>query len=226
MAEHGAVSTSSLPEPEPAPISRFPVPAREDLPAELRERFDAVEERSGFLPNVFAALSWRPAEAAAFFAMHDALMDKETPGLSKADREVIVVATSAANDCLYCVVAHGAIARIRARDPYLADQVAVDWRKAPLSPRMHAVLGVATRLAADPAAVTEQGLAELAGHGLTQDDVWDVGMITSLFALSNRLAHFAAISPNPEFYLMGRVPRSAAPVDDAAPEAHRSRAAT
>ena len=149
-------SSSEPPPPEsgPAPISRFPVPAREDLPPELRERFDAVEEKSGFLPNVFAALSWRPAEASAFFAMHDALMDKETPALSKADREVIVVATSAANDCLYCVIAHGAIARIRSRDPYLADQVAVDWRKAPLSPRMHAVLDVAVRLAVEPAAVT------------------------------------------------------------------------
>ena len=190
------------------PISRFPVPPREDLPAELRERFAAVEERSGFLPNVFAALSWRPTEAAAFFAMHDALMDKETPGLSKADRELIVVATSAANACLYCVVAHGAVARIRARDPYLADQVAVDWRKAPLSPRMHAVLEVAVRLAVEPALVGAEDLAGLRGHGLTEDDVWDVGAIVSFFALSNRLAHWAAIPPNPEFFLMGRGPRA------------------
>src|SRR4051794_9490656 len=190
------------------PISRFPVAPPSDLPEELRERYAAVEERSGFLPNVFGALAWRPAEAAAFFAYHDALMDKETPGLSKGDRELIVVATSAANDCLYCVVAHGAVARIRTRDPYLADQVAIDWRKAPLSPRMHAVLGVATRLAADPAAVTEAELELLTDHGLTPDDVWDVGMITSFFALSNRLAHFAAIMPNPEFFLMGRVPRA------------------
>ena len=190
------------------PISRFPVPPREDLPAELRERFAAVEERSGFLPNVFAALSWRPTEANAFFAMHDALMDKETPGLSKADRELIVVATSAANACLYCVVAHGAVARIRARDPYLADQVAVDWRKAPLSPRMHAVLEVAVRLAVEPALVAAEDLAGLRGHGLSEDDVWDVGAIVSFFALSNRLAHWAAIPPNPEFFLMGRVPRA------------------
>jgi uncharacterized peroxidase-related enzyme len=190
------------------PISRFPVPPREDLPAELRERFAAVEERSGFLPNVFAALSWRPTEAAAFFAMHDALMDKETPGLSKADRELIVVATSSANACLYCVVAHGAVARIRARDPYLADQVAVDWRKAPLSPRMHAVLEVAVRLAVEPALVGAEDLAGLRGHGLSEDDVWDVGAIVSFFALSNRLAHWAAIPPNPEFFLMGRVPRA------------------
>ena len=195
-------------DPKTQPISRFPVPDRGDLPDALRERYDAVEERSGFLPNVFAALSYRPAEAAAFFAMHDALMDKETPGLSKADRELIVVATSAENDCLYCVVAHGAIARIRARDPYIADQVAVDWRKAPLSPRMHAVLEVAVRLAVDPAAVTAEDLDTLRGHGLTEDDVWDVGAIVSFFALSNRLAHWAAIPPNEEFFLMGRVPRA------------------
>jgi uncharacterized peroxidase-related enzyme len=189
------------------PISRFPVTPREEVPADLAERFADIEERSGFLPNIFSALAWRPDEARAFFAMHDALMDKETPGLSKADRELIVVATSAVNDCLYCVVAHGAVARIRAKDPYIADQVAVDWRKAPLSPRMHAVLEVATRLAAEPAAVTADDLALLTGHGLTQDDVWDVGMITSFFALSNRLAHFAALQPNPEFFLMGRVPK-------------------
>jgi uncharacterized peroxidase-related enzyme len=192
----------------PDPISRFPVAPREEVPADLAERFADVEERSGFLPNIFAALAWRPDEARAFFAMHDALMDKETPGLSKADRELIVVATSAVNDCLYCVVAHGAVARVRARDPYIADQVAVDWRKAPLSPRMHAVLEVATRLAAEPAAVTADDLALLTGHGLTQDDVWDVGMITAFFALSNRLAHFAALVPNQEFFLMGRVPRA------------------
>jgi uncharacterized peroxidase-related enzyme len=188
-------------------ISRFPVAPRDELPPDLAERFADVEERSGFLPNIHAALAWRPGEARAFFAMHDALMDKETPGLSKADRELIVVATSAGNDCLYCVVAHGAVARIRAKDPYIADQVAVDWRKAPLSPRMRAVLAVATTLAADPAAVTAADLEELAAHGLTQDDVWDLGMITSFFALSNRLAHFAAIAPNPEFFLMGRIPR-------------------
>ena len=191
-----------------APISRFPVAPTADLPQELRERYAAVEERSGFLPNVFGALAWRPAEAAAFFAYHDALMDKETPGLSKGDRELIVVATSAANDCLYCVVAHGAIARIRTRDPYLADQVAVDWRKAPLSPRMHAVLEVAVRLAVEPATVTAADLDRLREHGLTEDDVWDVGSIVGLFALSNRLAHWAAIPPNEQFFLMGRVPKA------------------
>jgi uncharacterized peroxidase-related enzyme len=167
-----------------------------------------VEERSGFLPNIFRALAWRPAEASAFFALHDALMDKDTPGLPTADRELIVVATSAANDCLYCVVAHGAIARIRARDPYLADQVAIDWRKAPVSPRTGAVLEVAVRLAVDPAAVTAADLDRLREQGLTEDDVWDVGAIVSLFALSNRLAHWAAIPPNEEFFLLGRVPRA------------------
>lgn len=189
------------------PASRFPVVPPEQLPEELRARYAEVQERSGFLPNVFAALSWRPAEAAAFLALHDALMDKDTPGLSTADRELIVVATSAANDCLYCVVAHGAIARIRARDPHLADQVAVDWRKAPVPERLHAVLEVAVRLAVDPAAVTAADLDRLRGHGLTEDDVWDVGGIVSLFALSNRLAHWAAIPPNEEFFLMGRLPR-------------------
>jgi uncharacterized peroxidase-related enzyme len=193
---------------EPALPSRFPVPPRSELPPDLQERFAAVEERSGFLPNVFAALSWRPDEARAFFAMHDALMDKETPGLSRADREIVVVATSAANDCLYCVVAHGAIARIRARDPHLADQVAVDWRKAPLPARMRAVLDVAVRLAVAPVEVTAADLTGLREHGLTEDDVWDVGAIVSFFALSNRLAHWAAIPPNEEFFLMGRLPRA------------------
>ena len=195
-------------DPGPPSISRFPVPPVGELAPELRERFAAVEERSGFLPNIFAALAWRPAEANAFFTLHDALMDKETPGLSKADRELIVVATSAANGCLYCVVAHGAIARIRARDPYLADQVAVDWRKAPLSPRMQAVLEVASRLATQPVTVTADDLAALRAHDLTEDDVWDVGAIVSLFALSNRLAHWAAVPPNEEFYLLGRLPRA------------------
>jgi uncharacterized peroxidase-related enzyme len=190
------------------PISRFPVAPTANLPPELAERYAAVEERSGFLPNIFGALAWRPAEASAFFALHDALVDKDTPGLGTGDRELIVVATSAANDCLYCVVAHGAIARIRTRDPHLADQVAVDWRKAPLSPRMHAVLEVAVRLAVEPAAVTADDLATLRGHGLSEDDVWDVGAIVALFALSNRLAHWAAIPPNEEFYLLGRIPRA------------------
>ncbi|SDD50645.1 uncharacterized peroxidase-related enzyme [Geodermatophilus telluris] len=189
------------------PISRFPVADPAGLPADLAERYADVQERSGFLPNVFAALAWRPDEARAFFAMHDALMDKDTPGLSTGERELIVVATSAANGCAYCVVAHGAIARIRMRDPNLADLVAVDWRKAPLDDRQRTVLDVAVRLATDPAAVTPEDLDRLRAHGLTEDDVWDVGAITAFFALSNRLAHFAAIPPNPEFHLLGRLPR-------------------
>jgi uncharacterized peroxidase-related enzyme len=190
------------------PISRFPVVPLADLPPDLQQRFTEVADKSGFLPNVFAALAWRPDEARAFFALHDALMDKDTPGLTQADREVLVVATSAANGCLYCVVAHGALVRIRARDRHLADQVAVDWRKAPLSPRLRAVVEVGIRLAVDPVAVTAEEQDALRGHGLTQDDVWDVGAIVALFALSNRLVHWAAVPPNEEFYLLGRVPRS------------------
>jgi uncharacterized peroxidase-related enzyme len=194
-------------DPSPTPISRFPVADPADLPPDLAERHAEVAEKSGFLPNVFAALAWRPDEERAFLGFHDALMDKDTPGLSTGERELIVVATSAANDCGYCVVAHGAIARIRTRDPILADLVAVDWRKAPLGERMRTVLDVAVRLATDPAAVTAGDLDRLRAHGLTEDDVWDVGAITAFFALSNRLAHFAAIPPNPEFHLMGRLPR-------------------
>ena len=188
-------------------LSRFAVPDRADLPADLRARIDEVAEKSGFVPNIFLTLAHRPDEWRAFFAYHDALMDKETPALPKGDRELIVVATSAENRCLYCVVAHGAIARIRARDPYLADQVAVDWRKAPLDERMHAVLDVAVRLAVDPVAVTVADQDRLRAQGLSEDDVWDVGAIVAFFALSNRLAHFAALMPNQEFFLMGRTPR-------------------
>ena len=190
------------------PISRFPVVPLAELPPDLQARFTEVADKSGFLPNVFAALAWRPDEARAFFALHDALMDKDTPGLTQADREVLVVATSAANSCLYCVVAHGALVRIRARDRYLADQVAVDWRKAPLSPRLRAVVEIGVRLAVDPVTVTAEQQDALRGHGLTQDDVWDVGAIVALFALSNRLVHWAAVPPNEEFFLLGRVPRA------------------
>lgn len=197
----------SRPGPGGAPISRFPVPPRDELPGDLQDRYDAVEKRAGFLPNVFAALSWRPDEARAFFELHDALMEKESLGLSRAERELVVVATSGANDCLYCVVAHGAIARIRTHDPYLADQIAVDWRKARLPPRMKAVLEVAVRLAVSPAEVTAEDLQGLQEHGLSRDDIWDVGAIVALFAMSNRLAHWAAIRPNEEFYLLGRLPR-------------------
>jgi len=188
-------------------MSRFAVPGREDLPADLRARIDEVEEKSGFVPNIFLTLAHRPDEWRAFFAYHDALMDKETPALTKADRELIVVATSAENHCLYCVVAHGAIARIRARNPRVADQVATDWRSAELDERQRAVLEVAVRFAVEPWTVTDRHLDTLRKHGLTDDDIWDVGAISAFFAMSNRLAHLTATMPNEEFYLMGRVPR-------------------
>ena len=189
-------------------VSRFALPSADDLPADMAERIRQVEEKSGFVPNIFLALAHRPEEWRAFFAYHDALMDKETPGLSKADRELIVVATSAENHCLYCVVAHGAIARIRARNPRIADQVATDWRKAELDERQKAILDVAVRLASQPWTVAEEHLGALRSHGLTDDDIWDVGSITAFFAMSNRLVHLTGTMPNDEFYLMGRVPKS------------------
>jgi uncharacterized peroxidase-related enzyme len=188
-------------------MSRFPVPHRADLPADLRARIDDVEERSGFVPNVFLVLAHRPDEWRAFFSYHDALMDKETPSLTRGDRELIVVATSAENHCLYCVVAHGAIARIRARDPRIADQVATDWRKAELDDRQRAILEVAVRFASEPWTVADHHLAALRQLGLTDEDVWDVGAIAAFFAMSNRLVHLTAMMPNDEFYLLGRVPR-------------------
>jgi uncharacterized peroxidase-related enzyme len=188
-------------------LSRFAVPDRADLPADLRARIDEVAEKSGFVPNIFLTLAHRPDEWRAFFAYHDALMDKETPALPKGDRELIVVATSAENRCLYCVVAHGAIARIRARNPRIADQVATDWRKAELDDRQLVILEVAVRFAVEPWTVTDRHLDTLRKHGLTDDDIWDVGAISAFFAMSNRLAHLTATMPNEEFYLMGRVPR-------------------
>jgi uncharacterized peroxidase-related enzyme len=188
------------------PISRFPVPAPDELPDDIRARIETVAEKTGFVPNVFLGLAHRPAEWRAFFAYQDALMDREG-GLSQADRELIVVATSAVNDCLYCVVAHGAIARIRARNATIADQVAVDWRKADLTERQRAMLEFAVKLAARPAEVVEADLERLREHGFSDDDIWDIGSITALFALSNRVAHLSALRPNDEFYLMGRVPK-------------------
>jgi uncharacterized peroxidase-related enzyme len=194
-----------------AAISRFAVPERTDLPDDLAQRVAEVEAKSGFVPNIFLALAHRPAEWRAFFAYHDALMDKETPGLTKADREIIVVATSAENHCLYCVVAHGAIARIRAHNPRIADQVATDWRKAELDERQRAILEFAVRLSVEPWTVTPEQLDALRGHGLSDDDIWDVGSIVAFFAMSNRLVHLAGTMPNDEFYLMGRAPRGEAP---------------
>jgi uncharacterized peroxidase-related enzyme len=188
------------------PISRWPVPALDDMPDDVRARIDAVQERSGFVPNVFLALAHRPEEFRAFFAYHDALMDREA-GLTKAEREMIVVSTSAANDCLYCVVAHGAILRIRAKDPFVADQVAVDYRKADITPRQRAMLDFAVKLAVRPAEVTAADHEALRAAGFDDEEIWDIGAITALFALSNRMAHLLSMRPNDEFYLLGRIPR-------------------
>jgi uncharacterized peroxidase-related enzyme len=187
----------------PPAISRFPVPPIDALPEDLRQRILAVQEKSGFIPNVFLALAHRPDEFRAFFAYHDALMDKPG-GLSKAEREMIVVATSAANGCQYCVVAHGAILRIRARDPLLADQVAINYRKADITPRQKAMLAFAMKLSGDSASVNDADLAVLTEHGFSQEDIWDIGAITAFFALSNRMANFTSMRPNDEFYRMGR----------------------
>jgi len=189
-----------------APISRFPVPALEELPADIRDRILAVKEKSGFIPNVFLALARRPDEFRAFFAYHDALMEKES-GLTKAEREMIVVATSAANDCQYCVVAHGAILRIRARNPLIADQVAINYRKADLSPRERAMLDFALKVALASATIEDEDFARLREHGFSDEDIWDIAAIASFFALSNRLANFASIRPNDEFFLLGRMPK-------------------
>ncbi len=186
-----------------APISRFPVPALDALPEDIRARILAVAEKSGFIPNVFLALAHRPDEFRAFFAYHDALMER--PGnLSKAEREMIVVATSGANQCQYCVVAHGAILRIRAKDPRIADQVAVNYRKADITARQQAMLDFALKVATRAHEVGDADLAGLAAHGFTEADAWDIGAIAAFFALSNRLANLASIRPNDEFYTLGR----------------------
>ncbi len=189
-------------------ISRFPIGRLEDLPEDLRSRIEPIAERSGFIPNVFLGLVHRPAELGAFLDYHDALMERES-GLTKAEREMIVVATSAANDCLYCVVAHGAILRIRAKAPELADRIAANWRSAPVTPRQRAMLSFAVLMARQPEMVGEEHLEELRAHGFSNDDIWDVGSITALFALSNRLAHLMDLQPNPEFFTMGRAERPA-----------------
>ena len=189
------------------PLSRYPVPEPQDLPPDIRSRILAVQEKSGFVPNVFLALAHRPAEFRAFFAYHDALMEKEG-GLSKAEREMIVVATSGANDCQYCVVAHGAILRIRARNPLIADQVAVNYRKADITPRERAMLDFAMKVALDSGAIADGDFAPLRAHGFSDEDIWDIAAIAAFFALSNRMANFTSMRPNDEFYLMGRVPKT------------------
>jgi uncharacterized peroxidase-related enzyme len=187
-------------------VSRFPVPERDSLPEDLRKRIDEVEEQTGFLPNVYLSQAHRPDEWRAFFAYHDVLMEREE-GLSKGDRELIVVATSAVNECTYCVVAHGAIARIRTKNAALVDQVATDWRKADLSPRQRAMIAFAVKLAARPQDVDDDDLEALRQEGFADDEIWEIGAITAFFAMSNRLAHLSALRPNDEFHLLGRVPR-------------------
>jgi len=192
---------------EPLPISRYPVPKLEDLPKDVRERIEAVQEKSGFVPNVFLTLAHRPDEFRAFFAYHDALMEKEG-GLTKAEREMIVVATSSLNDCHYCVIAHGAILRVRAKNPLVSDQVAVNYRKADITLRQKAMLDFAVKLALTPGQVGEEDLAALRTHGFGDEDIWDIGAITAFFALSNRVANLIDMRPNDEFYLLGRVPKA------------------
>lgn len=188
-------------------ISRFPVPALADLPEDLRARILSVQEKAGFVPNVFLALSARPDEFRAFFAYHDALMEKEG-GLSKAEREMIVVATSGANQCQYCVVAHGAILRVRAKNPLIADQVAINYRKADITPRQKAMLDFAMKVALSAQEVGDADLEALREHGFTDEDAWDIGAIAAFFALSNRMANLTSMRPNDEFYLMGRVAKA------------------
>jgi uncharacterized peroxidase-related enzyme len=187
------------------PISRYPVPKLEEVPPDVRDKMLAVQEKAGFIPNVFITLAHRPDEFRAFFAYHDALMLRES-GLTKAEREMIVVATSGVNHCQYCVIAHGAILRIYAKNPQVADQVAIDHRKADISDRQKAMLDFAVKLARTPEALTESDRDALKQHGFSDEDIWDIGGITALFALSNRMAHLIGMRPNDEFYLMGRVP--------------------
>ncbi len=188
------------------PISRFAVPDIATLPDDMRAMIVAVQEKSGFVPNIFLALAHRPAEFRAFFAYHDALMDKDE-GLSRAEREMIVVATSGLNRCQYCVVAHGAILRIRAKNPLIADQVAVNWRKAALTDRQRAMLTFAEKVALAADRIDDADHAALAAAGFSADEVWDIAAIAAFFGLSNRLVNAADIPPNEEFYLLGRVPR-------------------
>ena len=204
------ISRLARPKPETPmtqPLAkRFPTPAIDTLPGDIRARLLAVQEKSGFVPNVFLTLAYRPDEFRAFFAFHDALMDKDG-GLSKAEREMIVVATSSANACEYCVIAHGAILRIRAKNPQISDQIAINYRNADITTRQKAMLDFAMKICREPQSLAEQDFTALAGHGFGDDDIWDIGAIAALFALSNRMAHLTRMRPNPEFYLMGRVPK-------------------
>ena len=190
-------------------ISRYPVPRLQDLPEDIRTRILAVQEKSGFVPNVFLAFAHRPEEFRAFFAYHDALMEKDSR-LSKAEREMIVVATSGANGCQYCVVAHGAILRVRARNPLIADQVAVNHNKADLTARQRAMLDFAIKVALDSRHIGAGDFELLRGHGFSDEDIWDIAAVAAFFALSNRMANFTSMRPNDEFYLLGRLPKAQA----------------
>ncbi|MBC5766486.1 peroxidase-related enzyme [Ramlibacter albus] len=187
--------------------ARYPAPTLADVPDDIRARILEVQEKAGFVPNVFLALARRPAEWRAFFAYHDALMLKETGSLTKGDREMIVTTTSAANNCLYCVVAHGAILRIYEKKPLVADQVAVNYRKADISPRQRAMLDFAMKVCLRSHEVEDADFEALKAHGFDDEDAWDIAAITAFFGLSNRMASFSNMMPNPEFYLMGRVPK-------------------
>jgi uncharacterized peroxidase-related enzyme len=193
-----------------APISRYPVPTLDSLPADIRDKIVAVQEKTGFVPNVFLALAHRPDEWRAFVAYLDAVMGRES-GLSKGEKEMIVVATSAANGCLYCVVSHGAILRIYEKKPLLADQLAVNYLKADITPRQTAMLRFAMKVCTDSAALVEADFAALREHGFSDEDAWDIGAITAVFGLSNRMANLSSMRPNDEFYLMGRVPKAERP---------------
>ena len=189
------------------PISRFPIPDLEDLPEDIRQRITEVQEKAGFVPNVFLILARRPDEFRAFFLYHDTLMEKETAGLSMAEREMIVVATSARNQCQYCVIAHGAILRIRARNPYIADQLATNYRKADISARQKAMLDYALKVSREAETVGESDYQKLNEFGFDDEDIWDIGAISAFFGLSNRIVNMSSMRTNDEFYLMGRVPR-------------------
>ena len=207
-----AVNDHSLKrESEQAMHTRYPAPELKDLPEDIKAKVLEVQEKAGFVPNVFLALARRPAEWRAFFAYHDALMLKEEGSLSKGDREMIVTATSAANHCLYCVVAHGAILRIHEKKPLLADQVAVNYRKADITPRQRAMLDFAMKVCLHSDEIDDSDFSALQAHGFTDEDAWDIAAITAFFGLSNRMASFSNMQPNPEFYLMGRIPKAAKP---------------
>lgn len=188
------------------PVSRFPIPELSKLPEDIRQRIMEVEEKSGFIPNVFLVLAHRPAEFRAFFAYHDALMEKQTEGLSKAEREMIVVATSARNQCQYCVIAHGAILRIRAKNPLIADQVATNYRKADISERQKVMLDFALKVSRQSELIDENDYRLLNQQGFDDEDIWDIGAISAFFGLSNRMVNLTSMRTNDEFYAMGRTP--------------------